>query len=476
MTPSSHQVSKPVRAQDPKGSASEAAAGSSRAPVPLFSHRNAVFVALLATCLAIRIGLWAIFRATHLATDSEEYTALAYRFVTFDFHGYAAARTPIYPLILLATRFHEGVLWLVQSVMGIATSLIYYHVAKEHTGNRGLAFCAGAANSVLLNQLSFEAFVMTEAMAGLLLAASLFLSWPFAGVRGRKEVGRGRLLGAGIILGVAGLLRPLFLYLPLVFVIFARPRRRGGDQPRFGRRAVVGNLVLPTLIVVLGWSAFNYKEAGYFGLSTLSGYSLTNHSGAFIELVPERYAVLRDIYLPARAAQVAAIGANSGAIWRAYPRMMQATRLSFVQLSRELTRMSLWLFIHHPLLYARHVGLAMIGFWNPTYYQPQFRTRSAGVRRATDLLWRVQRPFLRGLYLFFFLGTLHFLYQVFVRRRRPLLSFQGLVIAMVMLGCFFQALVEYGENPRYEAPFQPLVVLAICLSVASIGCHRAPQH
>jgi hypothetical protein len=221
--------------------------------------------------------------------------------------------------------------------------------------------------------------------------------------------------------------------------------------------------VLPAALLMLGWSAFNYVKAGYFGLTALGGYSLTNHSGAFMELAPDRYATIRDIYLDYRKIQVARLGNNAMTIWKAYPHILQATGYSYVQLSRQLTRLSLWLFVHHPLLYMSHVGLSVRRFWEPTFYPPTLRANAVRVNAGLATIWLAQRRILMGVYYIFFMAALHSLFSAWFQRSSPFFKFLCLPIGVTVWGCLVQALVEFGENGRYAIPYQSLLILVVCL-------------
>ena len=176
-----------------------------------------VMVSLLLMCILVRVITWMVCVPTNQHADTEEYAALAYRFMTHDFRNYSADRTPVYSFLLLAAKLDYRVVWFIQNILGTATSLLLYAMAKDRTRKRGLAFLAGASNSIFLNQLMFEPFLMTETLAAFFLVLSLFLSLRFCR---NCDLGRGGshtlLLHLGVILGLAALLRPLFLYLPIV--------------------------------------------------------------------------------------------------------------------------------------------------------------------------------------------------------------------------------------------------------------------
>lgn len=435
---------------------------------PGTSGTDWAMVSLLLMCILVRVITWKVCLPTNRHADTEEYAALAYRFMTHDFRKYSADRTPVYSFLLLATKFNYRAVWFIQNILGIATSLLLYSLAKEQTRKRGLAFLAGASNSILLNQLMFEPFVMTETLAAFFLVLPLFLSHRFCrdcdpGQRGSHAL----LLHLGVVLGLAALLRPLFIYLPVVFGAYVWTESGETKSCLRQRVCLVARVVLPALLLVLGWSAFNYVEAGYFGLTALGGYSLTNHSGAFMELAPDRYATIRDLYLHYRRIQIAAIGNSTGTIWKAYPSILQATGYSYVQLSRELTRLSLWLFVHHPLLYIRHVGLSLRRFWTPAVYQPTLRTNAASVKAGLAMIWSIEGPFLNCVYFVFFAATLHALFSLLTHRQRRSFKFLWLPMTLIVSGCLFQALVEFGENGRYAIPYQSLLILVICYWLAA---------
>ena len=54
------------------------------------------------------------------------------------------------------------------------------------------------------------------------------------------------------------------------------------------------------VVPVIVWASVNRAATGEFALTTLAGYSLSNHAGGFIGLAPDRYAAIRDIYLEHR--------------------------------------------------------------------------------------------------------------------------------------------------------------------------------
>ena len=118
---------------------------------------------------------------------------------------------------------------------------------------------------------------------------------------------------------------------------------------------------------------------------------------AFIELAPEKYATIKEIYLRQREEKVAESGWQTMTIWRAYPEMLRATGLSYPELSQELTRMSVGLFLSHPGLYAESVARAWVSFWRaPIYWLPD-KLQPAAIGSVLEFVWFMERLLLVGI-------------------------------------------------------------------------------
>jgi hypothetical protein len=137
--------------------------------------------------------------------------------------------------------------------------------------------------------------------------------------------------------------------------------------------------------------------------------------------------------------------------------MQRRTGLSMAQLSSELARISVALFLEHPLLYLRSVAEQWLGFWAvPRYWRPSL-FRSTGIRRTVTQAWRVEHWFLRGVNLIFLVSCVPLLLRA--RRGRnapPIARLFGTVALLVLSTSIVQALFEFG-NTRYSIPTQALV-------------------
>jgi hypothetical protein len=203
------------------------------------------------------------------------------------------------------------------------------------------------------------------------------------------------------------------------------------------------------------------------------GIGLMNQSLAFIELAPDRYATIRDIYVKHRDAKMARTGRHN-ANWDAVPELMATTGLSLPALSRELSSLSVYLFVHHPLRYGVGVARAWVDFWLVPNYWTLEKVRPPSLAAALAVVWRVEHPLLRLVNAVFLLMCVAVPLSARVRHRVGFDLALGTIGAVVLATSLVQALGEWGENARYGVPIQALVVVAVVLA-ARRGLATAPS-
>jgi hypothetical protein len=383
-------------------------------------------------------------------------------------HGNDATRPPVYPGLIALLQLDERAVWAAQAAMGMAVSAMLFLVTWRLTGRAWLAFLAGAAHSLNLAQLFFEGILLSETTTTFLFAASLTLlllrfraqeRWPWTE------------LMLGVLAGLLALTRPQMLFWSAVLVPLVWLRRRG--QPWRVRAAALALLAAPIVTLVLGWSFVNWRTAGYFGPTSLTGYSLSNMVGNFMEYAPDKYATVRDIYLQHRAARVAATGNHAMTVWAAFFDLSRAADLDYSGLSRLLTEISLNLIVAHPMLYLGNVVQSWIGFWKVPVYWDLDLIHPHRLMPILRNAWSVERAMLLGVnFVFLVMGAVWTVRWVL----RKLKGIEPVLLGgwmIVLAGSLSQALVEYGENPRYGAPFESLMVWTVIMGGWLLAGRRA---
>jgi hypothetical protein len=105
----------------------------------------------------------------------------------------------------------------------------------------------------------------------------------------------------------------------------------------------------------------------------------------------------------------------------------------------------------------------------PRYGQRQNIT-TGGVGTALDWIWKIEHPLLRLLNAIFLFSSALLAIQMLRYRKQGIARFAApaFMATVVLATSVVQALAEYGENPRYFIPSQPLVIAATALTLMLI--------
>ena len=432
---------------------------------------------LLAVCAALRLFLL-LAADPILSPDSRSYMRLAQQILAGDLSADSGLRTPMYPLFLALLANDPARVRLAQMGLGLAITALMFWLGRRMTGSDAAAAAIGAGYGLSLSQIFFESNVLTETLTTFGVTLSVIaLLLDFA------RLDEGRLpftwvLILGIMSAATALVRPSFAFLPVLLAGMLFIKLLAMRSLRSAWLLVPA--LLPAVILIGGWSAFNYTRFGYFGPSTITGFTLTDHSIGFIEYVPDRYAVIRDTYLELRRQY----GVQYVSVWSGVEPIQEKLGLTTAQLSRELTRMSLELFARQPLQYARSVWISWVQFWN-AYGGYHGVVAWDGARDpALGLLLGYLFRAMKYIYILFnvlFLAwagavavALAFspLTRIYNRRRRfgpvavPMLVLTAVILITSLLSAAMQGggLTAGGSN-RYAMPVQPLLVCVVIVAL-----------
>lgn len=427
--------------------------------MPLDSARHKTLLHVLfviAVSGTARLAMAVVFPIL-IAPDSAGYIDVARMIVRGDFSGYDGSRTPLYPLLIALAGFGNGRVVLVQHTMGVLTAVWVYFIFLRITGRRGWSLAAALVAGLNTGMIAFERAVLTESLTALLLTATVLLFLRASDSSTNKLVW---LVSAGVLSGLAALARPAMIYLPVLLGVLVLWRlRKEKWMVTLGRSAAAA---LPGILLIVLWSGFNYRHTGYFLPSTVGGIGLINHTGAFIEDAPPEYDQIKRIYLAYRARQLAERGNQRMTVYLARQELMDSTGLNSAELDARLRELSLSLILRDPLKYGASVCLAFALFWRAAWY-----TNQGGIAAVLTGGSLPMRLFVGGYLLIHTLLTVLFLVMPVARRlwtglgsRLEFGTGWLTVYAVTLTGALLQALIALGENPRYGAPFEPLVLPA----------------
>ncbi|MBN2386578.1 MAG: glycosyltransferase family 39 protein [Anaerolineales bacterium] len=405
-----------------------------------------------------RLVLFLTYPLVHY-TDSSTYLGLA-EMLEAGWGEYSYIRTPGYPLFLYWLGRDETAIYLVQLALGLLTSLLLFYLGWRISGKGWFGALAALAHSLNLQQLFFEADILSESAATFLLVLTLAgVAWLL--YSGSKKPGWLALLvglGVGLVGGGLTLTRPQFIFLPFwaaFFILIGWPAAR-----RWKRWVVTVTIGLGAVVLIGWWVLKVHDRFGIWGLTNMTGYHLVQHTGAFFEYVPDEYAAIRETYLEYRALRVAETGQPNNAIWDAIPALMEVSGQGFVPLSQLLAVISTRLILDHPGLYLQSVLQGWGWFWKaPAYWSPE----SVAVLGLRSVLGGVVLATRGGLFLanlVFILISAVLLWKK-ARRFLKLDAFLLFVLGTVWFTSIVSSMLDHGDNPRFSVSIQSLVVVLV---------------
>jgi hypothetical protein len=425
------------------------------------------FAIVTALAFLIRLALLLVYQPVPYG-DTPSYRRLA-QAVLNGFQRYDGTRTPGYPAFLALLGPDQNV-YLAQLFLGLLTTLLLFWMMWRLSANAWLSSAAALLHTLNLGQLFFEANLLTETLTTFWLVLSLSATLLLLS---RPHPSLWLSFGIGLTSSLAAITRPLFVYLPfwlLLFAVWHAARTATPDRAQFGlgslftRRSLLTALalLLPAALILGGWVNFIHTRYHMWSLSVMTGYHMIQHTGNFFEYLPDEEAALRDTYLRYRDAHIAEFGTQTNTIWEAIPEMQEVSGLTFYDLSRKLSSLSVGLIAAHPALFLRSVLQGWWMFWRAPVYWQADAFRLPFLAALTPAVVLLERALLVAANLIFVIASLP---ALFIKRLQQVKAWQRAFVlcltGMVWIGSIVQSLLDHGDNPRFLVPMQSLVVLSL---------------
>jgi hypothetical protein len=405
-------------------------------------------------------------------------------------------RTPLFPLYLAATANRPRWAYAGHLVLGILISVLLFLIFKQTTGHTRIGLALAAVYNLNPSTVLFETRILTETLATLFVTLGTYFA-----VRACSARTAAPLFLSGLAFSLASLTRPEYQLLPVVVIAVVllvtwrvrtlpnagtlsearnlRLKTSGGEPSRSPSSSAWRVAVVPPLpfvVLVLGWCTVNYVRFGWFTLTTMTGYHLTQYSGPYLNEAPPQYAKIAAIYLRNQEVELHLRNTHVDAFWRARPELLKTTGLTDAQISRLFMRISLPIIVAHPGAYLAAVKRSWQVFWRPAVYARGCNLgdlrqglREVLSRQASwwDRLFNyVYLPFEYG-YVLVLIGP------VFLRRWRPILwASGGLVInTIIMYTAVITSLFEPEDNNRFKVPVESLI-LGLAITALYLTVHE----
>ncbi|MCX7018002.1 MAG: hypothetical protein NTY46_03185 [Candidatus Sumerlaeota bacterium] len=446
----------------------------------------------LALLIAASLILQTLFYSASVPNvfpDSSSYQLLAEAIMKGDWgHVGFVFRTPGYPVFLAIINWCFGLknwnaVMTIQFLCGSLIPILLYAIYYTITSSRLLA--AVGACGFLLDRysLGLQTVPLSEFMGGFTVILALAGYLWFV----RKKAWWSAIV-VGLLFFINLIIRPSFQMLFVcaavgglgIELLYYEGRLRW-------RRALIwyGIFVLTTPAGIWGWSLVIYRNTGVFGLSHQLGASMTNQTGTMMELAPDEYASIRDMYVKER-------DLNKGDHINLFDhigwKIADANKITMWQLSLKFNEINKYLTTHYPGRYLGQVRYAWHRLWtDDSRYQTDITDpdgSGTGKFEPTPLFrYIATSPMLKNVYapidshlwdnvaLLAWMPWIIMLLTVaaiFIVRRncRAVLGI-AMVVGTAMYHMLLHAMVQFTEFGRYKMPIQALwfsyVIMAISL-------------
>jgi hypothetical protein len=450
------------------------------------------FTLVLLVAVALRCALWFAYQpVSYSDTPSYQRTALAVK----DHWSVDGTRTPGYPVFLLLFRPEadgwQQRAWLGQMALGVIVTGLMYLLGWLTTGKNWAGVVMGLAYTLNLQQVFFECNLITEALTTFwltltLVGVALWLYQP-----ARRSIGLA--FAIGLAAALTAIVRPLFIFLPPWIALFlwlkvGKLKVEGWKinlQPSTFNLVHVAVFLLPSLLIIGGWVWFIHETYGNWSLTTMGGYHMIQHTGAYFEYVPDEYAAIRDTYIKYRDAQIAATGTQTNAIWEAIPEMTEVSGIGFYDLSDKLTEISMQLIREYPDLFLKNALEGWWMFWRAPVYWSADALRWPWLAAPLRVLILAERGALFAANMAFIGLSAGILALWIVNRLRKVegcklkigsrtfnlqpSTFSLFIASAIWVCSIFQTLLDHGDNPRFLVPLQMGVILWLVVQVCTLN-------
>ncbi|HOE70122.1 MAG TPA: hypothetical protein PLE10_08875 [Brevefilum sp.] len=413
---------------------------------------------VLLVAFGLRVWMFASYpSASYNDTASYRRSAEA---VLGGFEVYDGTRTPGYP-VWMALLGADRAVYASQLVMGMGITLAWFYIGYHSSGKPVFGGLAALAHTLNPGQLFFEANLITETLSTFWLTMAFLGAFVWFDARQYRSWWLG--LGIGLMASLSALTRPLFIFMPIWLALcLAISLHEKKLQIQWKALAAV---LLPAFLLVGGWMCWMQNKYDVFGLTTMTGYHLVQHTGYYFEAVPDEYAELREVYLDYRDARIAETGSQGNTIWGAIPAMQAASGLNFHDLSRTLQSISIDLILSHPGEYLSRALKGWWMFWRAPVYWKANGISSVVLASVLSVLILGGRVLLFVGNLFFVLASLAVLVSKRLREDWGITTFHVLLAGSVWASSVASSLIDHGDNPRFLVPLQTAVVYLVLWAV-----------
>jgi len=388
------------------------------------------------------------------APDSWAFNHFVTELINNNFNDYVGERTPGYPYLVYLLNHDKMLVVLVQMLMGIITSILWFKTLLNHKISEKIAFYCTLFFALYLQNFFNETFILAETF--MLLLNSIILYILLNNYFEKKQIIVE--ISMSVLLAVLILVKPFFLFYP--FLIFALYLIK---NPAF-KKVISVKLIIFILpaYAYFSWCSFVEEKIGYFEPTAYFGLNLAQNCLYFAEKGPKEYDYIAKPYVKYRDEMLLKDEDASMAVWKVWGGQHLAPKYTkFADVTHQFGKYAKATIASNLGDYFYYsITNSWFDFWKVFDMKPYMNFKDGSFNSVVSVINTIQMLLLLILKFVFLILSFYYFF-LFIKNRK--VTNVMLLLAFIHAAAILQALVVYGTNAKYAFPYEFFMLVVVLL-------------
>ena len=388
------------------------------------------------------------------APDSWAFNHFVTELINNNFNDYVGERTPGYPYLVYLLNHDKMLVVLVQMLMGIITSILWFKTLLNLKISEKIAFYCTLFFALYLQNFFNETFILAETF--MLLLNSIILYILLNNYFEKKQIIVE--ISMSVLLAVLILVKPFFLFYP--FLIFALYLIK---NPAF-KKVISVKLIIFILpaYAYFSWCSFVEEKIGYFEPTAYFGLNLAQNCLYFAEKGPKEYDYIAKPYVKYRDEMLLNGEDASMAVWKVWGGQHLAPKYTkFADVTHQFGKYAKATITSNLGDYFYYsITNSWFDFWKVFDMKPYMNFKDGSFNSVVSVINTIQMLLLLILKFVFLILSFYYFF-LFIKNRK--VTSVMILLAFIHAAAILQALVVYGTNAKYAFPYEFFMLVVVLL-------------
>jgi 4-amino-4-deoxy-L-arabinose transferase-like glycosyltransferase len=388
------------------------------------------------------------------APDSWAFNHFVTELINDNFNDYVGERTPGYPYLIFLLNNDKMLVVLVQMLMGIITSVLWYITLLKLKIAEKISFYCTLFFALLFQHFFYETFILAETF--MLLLNSLILYILLNNYFYKRQIIVE--ISMSVLLAILILVKPFFLFYP--FLIFALYLIKNPSL----KKAISVKLIIFILpaYAYFSWCSFVEEKIGYFEPTAYFGLNLAQNCLFFAEKGPKEYDYIAKPYVKYRDEMLHNGKDASMAVWKVWGGQHLAPKYTkFADVTHQFgkyAKATIASNLDDYLYYT--ITNSWFDFWKVFDMKPYMNFKDNFFNSVVSVVNTLQMVVLLILKFVFLILSFYYTFH-FIKNKQ--VTNVMILLAFIHSAAILQALVVYGTNAKYAFPYEFFMLVVVLL-------------